>query len=464
VNPNRKIAVRNPVTGQTDYRLHPPHPDTVGELAVRARNAQMGWQRLSVDERIAALRELVAAIERHREAIVQALSVDTGRSAVSRLEVQNFGMRLEQQLSFAAEIDAWATMETPVSAGVRGLRQLHPYPLVVNLTPWNFPFSLGWLDTVPALLAGSAVIVKPSEIAPRFAEPLQAAVDTVPILRDVVRFLPGDARLAETLIKQADFVCFTGSTATGRLVAAQAAARLIPCCLELGGKDPLVVLDDANLEAAAQTAVIGATIATGQICTAVERVYVQRSIHDKFVERCVEIAEVQKLNLDDPDGPGLGPFIHAPQADTYRRHIEDACERGGLLHTGGEVIERGGLWASPAVLSRLSHEMLIMREETFGPAVPIMAFEHDDEAVELSNDCRYGLGAAVFSADDERAARIARRLRAGAVAINGWDAPRSFPSMPYDAFGDSGLGPSRGGWDSILRFTRRTAIAAMPAA
>lgn len=463
MNANRTIDVRNPVTGQNDYRLRLPDRDQVGKLAARSRDAQADWQKLTMHERIEALRALVDAIQKHREAIIDALAVDTGRVAVSRLEVQNFGLRLEQQLSFAAEIGAWADEKSAIDDDGLGLRQLHPYPLVVNLTPWNFPFSLGWLDTVPALLAGSAVIVKPSEIAPRFAGPLQAAIDTVPVLRDIVRFLPGDAQVAEALIEQADFLCFTGSTATGRLIAAQAAKRMIPCCLELGGKDPLLVLDDANLEAAAQTAVIGATIATGQICTSVERVYVQRPIHDAFVEQCVEIANTQSLNLDDPEGPGLGPFIHAPQAEIFREHIDDARKRGALLHTGGEVIERGGLWAPGTVLSQATHEMLVMREETFAPVVPIMAFDRDEEAIELGNDSRYGLGAAVFSSDGARAERVARRLKAGSVAINGWDAPRSFPSMPYDAFGDSGLGPSRGGRDSIQRFTRRTVIAAVAA-
>jgi len=460
----RTIDVRNPATGETDYRLTLADPDFIAMRAETARRAQARWRQLSMEARIAALRDLVAAIDANRESIVEALTADTGRLAVSRLEVQNFGLRLEQQLRFATEIADWSKQETPLGDGARGLRQLHPYPLVVNLTPWNFPFSLGWLDTVPALLAGSAVIVKPSEIAPRFAEPLQAAIDSVPALRDVVLFLPGDAAVAQALIEQADFVCFTGSPATGRLVAAQAASRMIPCCLELGGKDALVVLEDAKLDRAAQTAVIGATIATGQICTSVERIYVQRAIHDIFVERCAELAKAQALNLDDPEGPGLGPFIHSPQADTYRRHITDARERGAILHTGGDVIERGGLWAPPAVLSKVTHEMLIMREETFGPALPIMAFERDDEAIQLANDCRYGLGAAVFSADEERGTHIGRQLRAGAVAINGWDAPRVFPAMPYDAFGESGLGPSRGGWESILRFTRRKVLSVMPAA
>jgi acyl-CoA reductase-like NAD-dependent aldehyde dehydrogenase len=238
---------------------------------------------------------------------------------------------------------------------------------------------------------------------------------------------------------------------------------MLPCCLEMGGKDPLVVLDDADLEAAAQTAVIGATIATGQICTSVERVYVQTALHDKFVERCIALAQAQALNIDDPDGTGLGPFIHAPQAEVYRGQIEDARKRGAMLHTGGEIIERGGLWSPPAVLSGVDHSMLIMREETFGPAVPIMAFDGDEDAVRLANDCRYGLGAAVFSGNAARAEGIARQLHAGSVAINGWDAQRAFPAMAYDAFGQSGLGPSRGGWENILRFTRRAVLAAWSA-
>ena len=460
MNQARLIQVRNPRSGEADYPLRLPDVQAISKRTATARAAQSRWGGLSMDARIAALRELVAAIDAGREAIIDALAIDTGRAAVSRLEVQNFGLRLEQQLGFASEIADWAAERLDLGEGIRGLRQLHPYPLVVNLTPWNFPFSLGWLDTVPALLAGCAVIVKPSEVAPRFAEPLQAVVDSVPPVAGVVQFLPGDAAVAETLIDHADFLCFTGSTTTGRLVAARAAARMIPCCLELGGKDALVVLDDANLETAAQTAVIGATIATGQICTSVERVYVQRRIHDAFVERCVEIAKAQTLNLDDPEGPGLGPFIHAPQAETYRQHVADAHERGAVVHVGGEVIERGGFWAPPTVLSEVTHEMLIMREETFGPAVPIMAFDRDGDAVHLANDCCYGLGAAVFSDDNSRAEGIAGQLQAGAVAINGWDASRAFPAMPYDAFGQSGIGPSRGGWESILRFNRRKVLAA----
>ncbi|MYE82510.1 MAG: aldehyde dehydrogenase family protein, partial [Gammaproteobacteria bacterium] len=259
------------------------------------------------------------------------------------------------------------------------------------------------------------------------------------------------------VVDAVDAVCFTGSVATGRLVGARAGERLVPAFLELGGKDPLVVLADADIETAAATALRGSVVATGQACQSIERVYVHEAICEAFVERLVAAASAATLNMERIDRGHLGPFIDPRQADRVEAQLADAVARGATLHCGGPRRRNGGVWCAPVVLTDVHHGMLLYREETFGPIVPVIAFANDDEAVRLANDSDFGLSAAVLG-KAEHAVRVAGRLRAGAVSINDAGLTAQVGDVEKDSFGVSGVGRSRMGASGLLRFLRLQAL------
>jgi succinate-semialdehyde dehydrogenase / glutarate-semialdehyde dehydrogenase len=317
------------------------------------------------------------------------------------------------------------------------------------------------IDAVPALAAGCAVVVKPSEVTPRFAEPLMDAVAAVPEIARVLAIQAGDGPVGQALIDATDCVCFTGSVPTGRKVALQAAERLIPAFLELGGKDPLLVLEGADLDAATDAALRGSVLATGQACQSIERIYVHRRLHDAFLSRLTEKAAAARLNWPDIDAGEIGPIIFERQAEVLAAQIADARAKGARLLTGGEIERHGGgLWLRPTVLADVTHEMAVMREETFGPVMPVMAFDSVDEAVALANWGEYGLSAAVFAGSLDDAEAVGRRLEAGAVSLNDAALTALFYEAAKQSFKASGLGPSRMGADGLARFVRRQALIA----
>src|SRR5690606_32495894 len=259
---------------------------------------------------------------------------------------------------------------------------------------------------------------------------------------------------------QADLICFTGSVPTGRKVAVACAQRLIPCFLELGGKDPAIVTETADLERAATAVLRGAVYATGQVCYSVERVYVHESVHDAFVAKLVAQAEKVRLNAENPRAGHVGPFTFAPQAEIVMRHIEDAEAKGAQVLTGGEIEDiGGGLYMRPTVLTGVTHEMEIMRDETFGPCIPVMAYRATEEAIRLANDTHFGLTASVIAGDAEEAKAIGRRINAGGIFLQ--DTFLTFAKLRTfgsDSFGWSGYGAPRIGHESLRRFLRRKSL------
>jgi len=460
-----QIAARNPRTGRIDWRGPAADPVEVASLAARLRAAQPAWEARGGAARLDILRAFGQALARHAGPIGEALEVDTGRRRIARLEID----------SVIGSIEGWARVITadvvPQWVQGRGLPTVRhtaawkAYPLVGVISPWNFPLLLGMIDAVPALLAGCAVMVKPSEVTPRFIAPVMAALAEVPDLAAVFAVVAGDGATGAAVVDVADCVCFTGSVATGRKVAVQAAGRLIPAYLELGGKDPLIVLDGADLERATDAALRGSVLSTGQACQSIERIYVQRSIHDAFLGRLVEKAEAARLNWPDITNGQVGPIIFDRQADILAAQIADARSHGARVLTGGEIeTHGGGLWLRPTVIAGVTHAMSVMRDETFGPILPVMAFDTADEAVTLANDGEYGLSAAVFAGTLEAAEAIGRRIEAGAVSLNDAALTSIFYEAAKQGFKASGLGPSRMGEDGYRRFLRRQALIANTAA
>ncbi|WP_232823064.1 aldehyde dehydrogenase family protein [Oceanibium sediminis] len=459
--PVTTIEVRNPRTGAVDYRFQPTTPAELEQIAIAARAAQVDWLALELEARIAILARWVEKVDAAAPQIIAAVTADTGRHAESLREIGNIGKWITRW----SDVARTALAVEPIATGnpdIQSIADYSPYPVLGVISPWNFPLSLSLMDAIPALLAGCAVIIKPSEVTPRFVEPLAATIAEVPELAQVLHYVRGAGELGAALVDQADMICFTGSTATGRKVASRAAARFIPCFTELGGKDPAVILEGADIERATSAIVTGATLATGQQCYSIERIYVHRSLHDAFVARLTEKASALKLALPGPRDGQIGPLTFAPQAEILARHLADARQKGAKIHCGGEIeTHDGGLWCAPTVLSGVDHTMAIMTEESFGPLMPIMAFDTVDEAVRLANDSPYGLSGAVFGPEAEAVA-VAQRLDLGGISINDAGLAPFFIGdacvAEKTAFKASGLGGSRLGRDSIKRFLRKKAL------
>ncbi|GBE95592.1 aldehyde dehydrogenase family protein [Nostoc cycadae] len=454
----KPIEVRNPRTGKYDYVIIPPPPKLLAQQCNRARRAQVRWQKLGVEGRVAALKEWKQAILAGREKLTDALVNDTGRLSISVMEIDSFLSSIDRWCGLAPDLlqDSAKNTSIPFIA----LQQTStPYPVVGVISPWNFPLLLSTIDTIPALLAGCAVVVKPSEIAPRFIAPLIAAINQVPALRDVFSFVEGAGETGAALIENVDLVCFTGSVATGRKVAEVAAQRFIPAFLELGGKDPAIVLESADLELATSAILWGSVVNTGQSCLSIERIYVAESIFEKFYHQLV--AKAHRLQLAHPaiESGEIGPIIAERQAGIINEHLADAVQKGAVIHCGGKVEELGGgWWCHPTVLTHVNHTMKVMTEETFGPLMPIMPFTTVEEAVNLANDSIYGLSAAVFAETETEALTVAQQIDAGAISINDAALTAIMHEGEKNAFKLSGLGGSRMGAAAIKRFLRKKAF------
>jgi succinate-semialdehyde dehydrogenase / glutarate-semialdehyde dehydrogenase len=452
------LPVRNPRTGEHDYAIEPLREAELDSVSQRLRDAQPGWATRPAQERAEALHRWADALEASIDTVADALTLDTGRRGISRIEAIGTVRLIRRWADAAPDLiskaagGARATSIPTITARTR----LVPYPLVGVISPWNFPLTLALIDAVPALAAGCAAIVKPSEVTPRFIRPL---VETLtPEIAEVLAIVEGDGTTGAALVERVDFICFTGSAATGRKVGEAAARAFIPASLELGGKDPMIVLASADPVTAAATALRASIVNAGQACQSIERIYVAREIAEPFLAELVRQAKAVRLNSDDLGAGEIGPFIFARQADIVRVQIEDARAKGAVILTGGEIEAHGGLYLRPTVLRDVTPQMRIMTEETFGPVLPVAIFNSVDEAVALANSGDFGLSAAVLGGTAEEAEAIAARLEAGAVSIN----DGALTSMVWEAekssFKLSGLGPSRMGESGLTRFFRRQAI------
>ena len=457
----RRLTARNPRTGAPDYNFEAPTLAAVVAACGKAREAQSTWADLEYAGRAMVMARFAVELAARRAALLAALEADTGRRRIAGQEIDSVIGSIAGWTALAPTLMPQGWTEGRAMPQIRHAPNWRPYGLVGVISPWNFPLLMGMIDAIPALIAGCAVIVKPSEVTPRFVDPLREAISATPGLEDILQILPGDGETGQALIDQADCVCFTGSVTTGTKVALRAAGRLIPAFLELGGKDPLVVLADANLEAATDAALRGSVLSTGQACQSIERIYVQRDIYADFVERLTAKAAAVQLNWPDINAGEVGPIIFARQADILTGQIADAVSRGARVLTGGEIEHHGGgLWLRPTVLVDVTHEMVVMREETFGPIMPLMAFDTVDEAVALANFGEFGLSAAVFAGTLEAAEAVGRRLEAGAISLNDAALTAVFYEAAKQSFKASGIGPSRMGADGLARFFRRQALIA----
>jgi acyl-CoA reductase-like NAD-dependent aldehyde dehydrogenase len=453
-----RIAVRDPRTAAVDLYIDAASRDDIAAVAAALRAAQPAWRALGAAGRAEALARWADAFEAAQEPVIAALARDTGRITVARGEVMGSIRNIRRWSREAPGLLQTGEQDSRLLPTVRLAGGLVPYSLVGVISPWNFPVTLSLIDAVPALAAGCSVLIKPSEVTPRFIAPLRETLQAVPELAAVVGLVTGDGATGAALVDVVDAVCFTGSVPNGRKVAEAAARRFIPAFLELGGKDAAIVLEGADLDRATDAVLRAACMATGQACLSIERIYVARAVFDEFVSRLVDKARAIGINHPDIATGQLGPLIFGRQADIIDAQLDDALAKGARILCGGKTENLGGgRWCRATVVVDVNHDMQLMTEETFGPIMPVMPFDDVEQAVALANDSTFGLSAAVFAATLDAARAVAARLNAGGISLN--DAGLTYQTYEAEknSFGYSGLGGSRMGPGSILRFVRKQA-------
>jgi acyl-CoA reductase-like NAD-dependent aldehyde dehydrogenase len=455
-----RFAVHDPARGDVIEELPVDDADAVATAVARARAAQPAWAALPVAERARIVKRARREMVRDRRAILDLLDRETGKACFDTVG-ELMGACLD--IGYLARRAAGFLQPRRVSArplfGKRAQIVYKPRGVVGIISPWNAPLNLALGDLVPALLAGNAVVVKPSEIAPLAVRHAIASMNRAlpPGLLDVVL---GAGPTGAALVDQVDMICVTGSPETGRKVMERASRRLTPVLLELGGKDPMIVLADADLDRAAAGAVYGGCLMTGQVCMSVERVYVEAPVAEAFTAKVVERAKALRV------GPGgrnadvdLGPFTSPRQVETVERHLADARAKGAQVLTGG--VRRGdgpGVYFEPTVVTNVDHSMLLMEEETFGPVIPIMAVADAAEAVTLANQSRYGLNASVWTADVERGVAVARQIESGSACVNECLVSAGCIELPFGGVKQSGVGTRHGGAEGLRQFCVAQAI------
>ncbi len=444
-----EIPVENPATGEIIGTVPNHSAEDVAEMARRARVAQRGWEAMGFEGRGKVLRRAQKWLLDHSDRVVRTIVAETGKTwedaqlAELGYGAGAFGYWAKQAPEMLA--DERVRSSNPFVVGKKLVVRYKPLGVVGVIGPWNFPLTNSFGDCIPALAAGNSVILKPSEVTPLTSLLMKEMLDECGCPPDVFQVATGEGETGGALVENVDFIMFTGSTRTGKKVAARAAERLIPAGLELGGKDPMIVLADADLERAANAATYYSMMNAGQVCISVERVYVEEPIYDEFVAKVTE--KVRALRQGESKGPGavdVGAVIFPPQLDIVEDHVKDAVEKGARVLVGGHGSREGGRFHEPTVLVDVDHSMKAMTEETFGPTVPIMKVRDAEQAIELANDSPYGLAASVWTKDTARGEAIARRVEAGAVCVN--DAMLNYFALevPMGGWKASGLGTRHG--------------------
>ncbi|MGE5694199.1 MAG: aldehyde dehydrogenase family protein [Candidatus Sericytochromatia bacterium] len=454
IKPSTTSTILNPATGDVAGEVHWTDPADIPHIAARLAENQRDWERRGPKGRARVLARFAVWLGDHRDEIEELLIKETGKSRTDAVqEVPMLVMITSYLIKTMEKALAPETRPAPLAAMAVKKITVHyrPRPVVGIIAPWNFPVANAMMDALGALAAGCAVLLKPSERTPLTAEVLVRGwrESGAP---DVFALAQGAREAAETVIDVSDFVHFTGSSATGRKVMERAARRLTPVSLELGGKDPMIVLDDADVDLAAHAAVWGGLFNAGQMCVSVERVYVLGSVYDKFVDAVVR--DVKALQVGAGDGPHFGSMIDDQQLAIVERHVADAKAKGARVLTGGERVAGPGSFYPATVLVDVDHAMECMTDETFGPTLPIMKVSSVAEAVRLANDSPYGLSGSVFSRNIDRAKEVALQLDCGAVNINDVVANLMCTTAPMGGWKESGIGARFGGAEGMRKYCR----------
>ncbi|MDT5386550.1 MAG: hypothetical protein QOE04_191 [Mycobacterium sp.] len=457
---NNSATIGNPATGGVAGTVRWTDPADVPRIAAGLRQAQREWEARGAAGRAKVLARFAVWMGEHRDEIEALLIKETGKSATDAAQEVPLLIMIASYYIKTME-KALAPEKRPAALPFLAIKKVtvhyRPRPVVAIVAPWNYPVANLLMDGIAALAAGCAVLLKPSERTPLTAELLlRGWFDSG--APEVMAIVQGAREAVEAVVDNADYIQFTGSSATGAKVMERAARRLTPISLELGGKDPMIVLEDADVELAAHAAVWGAMFNAGQTCVSVERVYVLESVYDAFVDAVVR--DVENLKMGAGEGYDFGAQIDDSQVAVTERHVADAIARGAKVLTGGERPAGPGSFYAATVLVDVDHSMACMTEETFGPTLPIMKVATVAEAVRLANDSPYGLSASVFSRDIERAEDVAVELDCGAVNINDVISNLMCSTAPMGGWKTSGIGARFGGADGLRKFCRQEAVVA----
>ena len=453
-------TIRNPATGAVAGTVRWTDPADVPRIAAGLRTAQRQWEARGAKGRAKVLARYAVWLGEHRTEIEELLIKETGKSAVDAAQEVPLLIMIASYYIKTME-QALAPETRPASLPFLSIKKVsvhyRPRAVVGIIAPWNYPVANALMDAIGALAAGCAVLLKPSERTPLTAELLlRGWLDAG--APEVLALAQGAREVSEAVIDNSDYIQFTGSSATGVKVMERAARRLTPVSLELGGKDPMIVLEDADIDLAAHAAVWGAMFNAGQTCVSVERVYVLESVYEQFVDTVVR--DVQNLKMGAGEGYDFGALIDESQLAVTERHVADAKAKGARVLTGGERRSGAGSFYPPTVLVDVDHSMACMTEETFGPTLPIMKVASVDEAIRLANDSPYGLSAAVFSKDIDRAKAVAMQLDCGAVNINDVISNLMCTTAPMGGWKTSGIGVRFGGAEGLRKYCRQETVVA----
>jgi len=435
----------NPRTGESAGSVPLTPVDSIDDVVARSRDAFETWGVLTHQERRPHLKALLKTTLKNEDRIADVLISETGKSkSLAHLEVIAALTAIDLYSRKAAKMLKRRKGSSWPMVGTKGWTEYRPLGVAAVITPWNYPFYLSMLSTIQAIAAGCTVVLKPSEVTPLSGELVARLASEAGLPNNVIQVVHGAGDVGAALVaSDVDVIAFTGSTAAGKKIAAVAAETLTPVILELGGKDAMIVLDDANVKRAAIGAVALSMLNAGQTCVAVERVYVMDGIYDEFLARTESL--VRKLSIDTGTSNDVGPFISPAQQDIVASQVNDALAKGAKVVVGGETHStKHGTWYAPTLLTDVDHTMTVMRDETFGPVLPIMRVSTEEEALALANDSPLGLHGSVWSKSKSRAERVASQMTTGTVAINDHGINFFYPTIELGGTGESGLGSHMG--------------------
>jgi succinate-semialdehyde dehydrogenase/glutarate-semialdehyde dehydrogenase len=446
----RMVVSTNPATGEVLAELPCASAEEVRSAVQRARGAQPAWQSTPLRKRIAILRRFQSLLRDKATEVAQLICREAGKPTAEAISTEI--LVVLDAAEFTARTLHSFLRDQPVPHGnlamktKRAMLTREPYGVIGIISPWNYPFSTPAVETIAALATGNAVVIKPSEFTPLVVLELQKLMQAAGLDPDLLQVVIGDGGTGAALVESGiDKLIFTGSVATGKRVAEMAARHLLPVVLELGGKDPMIVLPDVDLDVVTSGALWGAFMNAGQTCLSVERCYVHRSIYEAFLRMMSDkIAKLRVGNGID-SAVEMGPLINERQLATVEAHVDDAVRRGARLLAGGRrLTELGPRFYAPTLLADVTPDMRVIREETFGPVLPVAPFDTDEEAIELANESDFGLAASVWTKGRKRGESIARQIKAGTVMINDMISCFGISEAPHGGLKQSGIGRTHG--------------------
>lgn len=454
------IRKNDPATGAPLGEFPISSPEVVQEAVQRARRAFPAWSQLSVDERIQRLEKLRKVIAEHGDDYAQRISLDTGKPLGDSLltELMSIPLFIDYYKKTASTV--LGRRRVPGSIlfpGKAGYIEYFPMGVIGVISPWNFPFQLSMIPIISALIAGNTVVLKPSEITPLTGEVIRDCFARIGLPLGVLEVVQGDGATGAALVEaDIDKIFFTGSLATGRRVMSAAAKKPIPVELELGGKDAMIVCHDAHLERAAKAAAWGGFVNCGQMCVSVERLFVVDSVHDRFVQLVKNEVDAIRVGAPNEDAD-IGPLTSAAQRDIVARHVESARSEGATILSGGSAIERDGHFFEPTLITNVTPEMTIYKEETFGPVLPVIRVKDEQEALRLANAHEYGLNGSVWTRDTKRGVELASQMQCGQCSVNELVTSVGNPALPFGGVKSSGFGRYHGP-EGLIAFSHQKAI------